>query len=195
MDEKQEKPRKKIQIDHVNVRMSISLLVLRLIITDMITTGIIIIVLFLFSQSNLTNIFNVNSNIYGFVAFIVLTIFETLLTIFIVLQWLCEYYEISPYAVSHKRGVIFKKEDRYGLHNIKQVVLIQGVFGKFFNYGTLTLFDWRLDTCAVMYSIHNPHRYVRILEELLPNVDEHKSIIRDEIFTQRDEVYKDTQSG
>ncbi|GIW57433.1 MAG: hypothetical protein KatS3mg083_378 [Candidatus Dojkabacteria bacterium] len=46
-----------------------------------------------------------------------------------------------------------------------------------------------------MYAIHNPHRYVRILEELLPNVDEHKSIIRDEIFTQRDEVYKDTQSG
>lgn len=171
----QHKEKKKICVDHVNVRISISFLVLKLIVADVVTTVILVLLYSAVFQTGLQQWIPAATPSVGLLGIIILTVIESLLTIYVVLEWVSEYYEISPRDIAHKRGVIFKKVDRYGIQNIKQVVIEQGVLGKMFHYGTLNLFDWRLSKFAEMYAVHNPVRYLRILESLLPNVDEQKS--------------------
>lgn len=169
-----QKDKKKICVDHVNVRVSIAFLVLKLLVADIITTFLLVILYSAVFVTGLQQWLPADHPAWGISGIILLTMVESVLTVFVVLEWVYEYYEISPKGIAHKRGVIFKKVDRYGMQNIKQVTISQGIFGKTLNYGTVTLFDWRLDKCAEMYAIHNPRRYLRILEELLPGVDEQK---------------------
>lgn len=173
--------RKKISVGHVHVRLSISFLLLRLAFVDLLTTlffaFIYTLIVTTFSVSNINSL----SPALTITIFIVVKVIESLLTLYILTEWLSDYYEITPYAVIHKYGVIFKKEDRWGIQNIKQVRLEQGLMGNFMNYGSILLFDWRLNKYAELYSIHNPVRHVKILEQLLPNIDEHKSTIREHL--------------
>lgn len=173
--------RKKISVSHVDVRLSISFLLLKLIFADLITTLFFAFIYTVLIATGFITYVNPLAPSFTIIVFIIGTFMETLLTIYIILEWLSEYYEISPYAVTHRHGVIFKKEDRYGFQNIKQVRVEQGLMGNFLNYGTIVLFDWRLSKYAELYSVHNPMRHMKILEELLPNVDEHKSTIREHI--------------
>lgn len=165
---------KKICVDHVNVRISISFLVVKLLVADIITTLLLVLLYSALYSTGLQQLLPITDPAFGLVSLIVLSIIESVLTTYVVMEWVNEYYEISPHGIDHKRGVIFKKVDHYGIQNIKQVKITQSVLGRMLNFGTLTLFDWRLDKCAEMYAIHNPVRYVRILEALLPNVDEQK---------------------
>ena len=183
----EEKLAKKICVDHVNVRISIAFLVLKLIFADLLTTVVLILLYSAVFQTGLQRWLPNLGPSTGLMAIIVLTIIESVLTIYVVLEWVSEYYEISPHDITHKRGVIFKKVDRYGIQNIKQVVVEQGVLGKMFRYGTLNLFDWRLSKCAELYAVHNPMRYMKILEGLLPNVDEHKATVRTSLTEEEDE--------
>lgn len=177
---------RQICMSHVNVRLSVSFLVIKLVVTDMITAIVMVVAYSFLGPSGFIGKSIAISADYILILLVFLTFMETILTVYVVMEWLSEYYEISPYTVSHRRGVIFKKQDRYSIQNIKQVRIIQGVMGRVFNYGTIVLFDWRLAKTAEMYAVHNPMRYVRILEELLPNVDEHKSTVRAHIV-ERDE--------
>lgn len=167
---------KKIAVDHVNVRMSISLLLVKLVISDLFTAFLLIVLYFVFFIPYFSGSIQTNVVQEGLVILIILSVLETCLTVFVIMQWLYEYYEITAYAVIHKRGVFFKRMDRYALHNVKQVVITQRVFGRIFNFGTLILFDWRLQECAILYSVHNPNRYLRLIETLLPDVDEHHNV-------------------
>lgn len=165
---------KKICVDHVNVRVSIAFLVVKLIVADVLTTIVLVLLYSALYSTGLQQFISIDDSSFGLVSLILLSLIESVLTTYVVVEWVNEYYEISPHGIDHKRGVIFKKVEHYGLQNIKQISISQGVLGKMFNYGTLTLFDWRLDKCAELYAVHNPVRYVRILEALLPNVDEQK---------------------
>ena len=173
-----EEEKKKIILAHVNVRLSITLLLFRLILKDILITGIII-SLYLLTSSSQYTLFGLGLLHYSFILFVLLNIFETTLSILLIVQWINEYYEISTYRVIHRKGIFFKKEERYSLQNIKQVKIEQDVLGKLLRYGTVTLYDWRLNKSAVLFNIHHPHKYLRILEDLLPNVDEQHSTIGD----------------
>ncbi|MBI2442343.1 MAG: PH domain-containing protein [Candidatus Levybacteria bacterium] len=170
----QEKETKKISVDHVNVRLSISFLVMKLIFADSFTTIALVALYYILSSFHLLELLDVNNPAFGIAGLIAVTIIESCLTVYVVLQWVSEYYEISAYNIAHKRGVFFKKVDKYGIQNVKQVKITQSVLGRVLNYGTVSIFDWRLSKMADLYAVHNPMRYLRILEGLLPNVDEHK---------------------
>jgi membrane protein YdbS with pleckstrin-like domain len=176
-----------IPVTHVNVRLSISFLVLKLITADVLVTVLLAILYVALVPTNLISSIHLTTPANTLLVFIVLTFGETILTIYIIMQWLSEYYEISPYAVTHKRGVLFKKADRYNMQNIKQMKVEQGVVGKLLNYGTVVLFDWRLSKYAELYAVHNPMRYTKILEKLLPFIDEQKSILREHILESDDD--------
>jgi uncharacterized membrane protein YdbT with pleckstrin-like domain len=179
MSMEKEKEKKKISVSHVNVRLSISFLVIRILFADLLTT-IVLFALYslLFSANTYTEVQFFRPE-YTIFSFILLTLIESFFTIFVVVQWINEYYEISPYEVTHKRGIFFKKQDRYSLQNIKQVTLHQTFFGKMFNYGTINLFDWRLDKCATLFAVHHPVKYLNIFEELLPHGDAQRDTFGD----------------
>jgi len=110
--------------------------------------------------------------------FFALVVIKLLVTLLVLLQWLNEYYEITPLAVYHRKGVFFKKEMKYTLAHIQMVSVNQTFLGKYFNYGTVSMFDYRRNKYEDMYLIHNPVRYARVIEGLLPNADERKEFFR-----------------
>jgi hypothetical protein len=106
--------------------------------------------------------------------------------VFVITQWVNEYYEITPKEVIHKTGFFLKKEEKHMLEHLGKLEIEQGLLGRIFNFGTLKLNNWALGKDAILYLIHNPMKYHYILETLLPNADEQKQILREHM------VYKET---
>lgn len=104
-------------------------------------------------------------------AFIALGSIKIFLGCYVVLKWLNEYYEITPEYIAHKNGIFFKKQENYRLSLVRSINIADSFFGELLNFGTITLYDIRLNKYLDMYLIHNPRRYVKILEEILPNLE------------------------
>lgn len=171
-----------IQVSHVNIRLSISILVLKLVFLEVISAVIVVI----FHQSVLmlsnVNLQDINLPAFNLPVLLGAIFIKFLITIFVIWQWLSEYYEIDSDAIYHRKGVIFKTEERYPLQHIQFIEVQQTVIGKFLNYATISIYDQRRNKYEDMYMIHNPMRYARIIEELLPDSDEKKKLIREHIF-------------
>lgn len=177
---------KHIGVTHVTIRQSIVFLLIRLILLDLFAT---LVVLAFFSPffipiSIETKIQLVTYNVFYFG---ILAALKILITIFVVLQWLNDYYEITPEVVTHKWGIIWQKNDSFKITHIKNFGVRQGIFGRAFNYGTLHFYDWFMKREYLIYQIHNPHKYLRILEDLLPFADEDKELVRRHIVEPGDE--------
>lgn len=177
---------KKIYVTHVNIRLSISLLLLKLIAVEGMA-GVMLalsqIALFLY----VTNVQTFHTIIgFGIPAIIILVTVKTLITLFVILQWLNEYYEISASFIQYRRGLIFRKLDNYPTEDIKFIEVQQGLFGRMFNFGTITLMNIRRVKYVEMYLIHNPLRYAQVIEEVVPHLVERKNVIRRHYHEARD---------
>jgi len=175
---------KKITV--VTIRESIVFLLLKLLALDMIA---IIFVLIFFSPFLIPIAVETKLQLvsYNFAYFSVLAFIKIFLTTFIILRWLNDNYEITPEVLIHKRGIIWQKEERYKLVHVKSFGLEQGILGKIFNYGTLRFYDWFLRKDYAIYLIHNPRKYLRILEDLLPYSDEIKATLREHFIEPEEE--------
>ena len=178
---------RKIVITHVNIRQSIVFLLFKLIATDFLAALVVII----FFSSILMPFIPIEEKIriisVNIVYFLLLLFLKIALVVYIVLQWLNEYYEITGDTISHRRGIIWKKDNTYVLDNIKSIGMKQGMMGRIFNYGTLTLYDQKLEKYITVYIIHNPVKYLRILESLVPRTNEEKEVLREHIIEQTNE--------
>lgn len=181
-----------ITVTHINIRESISILVLKLLALDFIAA---IFTMLFFAVTS----FNPNASIaekilsYNMLFFVLLGIFKILFTVYVVLLWLNEYYEMTPTSVLHKRGLLFREVQRFQLEDVRTIRLYQGLLGKLFNFGTIELQDIRRNKRVEMYLIHNPQRYVRILESLLGRTHEEKHEIRSHIFEKDEENEEDEE--
>lgn len=102
--------------------------------------------------------------------------------IFIIIQWLNQYYEITPKEIIFKRGFIFKKEERNTLDHLGSIEVDQGLLGRIFNFGTIKLFNWATEKNFPLYLIHNPMKYHFILQTLLPEADKKKKVFREHLI-------------
>jgi membrane protein YdbS with pleckstrin-like domain len=170
--------RKRIYVTHVNIRLSIFFLLLKLISIELVA-GFVIIIWYVALAFYVTTLQIMHVVIqYGFPVFILLVLLKTFITIFLIMQWLNEYYEISAKVIQHRRGIIFRKVEEYPTEDIKFVEVDQGLFGRMFNFGTISLLNVRRVEYAQMYLIHNPLRYAQVIEEIVPNLVERKRLIR-----------------
>jgi hypothetical protein len=171
----------KITLSHLTVRQSISLLAVKLVTLDIIVFTLIGLLLFLISNPVIS--FQYILAPYGIGLLSLIGISEIILTIYIVLEWVNEYFEISPHHIVHKRGVFFIKEDHYMLEHVGNVEVYQGIIGKYLNYGNIILYETSLTNIIVsMMYIHNPWKYERVINHLLGNVDEGISKIREHVL-------------
>lgn len=178
---------KKIGVTHLNIRQSIFILLFKLVLLDLLVAFLAVAFLSLLS----TSIFSPGIKIYllafHVIYFVLLVALKVALTFYVVLAWLNEYYEIWPEAIVHKGGIIWRKEVRYPFRQIRFIKMYQGMIGKLCNYGSLEIFDWRLTKYTTMYLIHNPHRYERILESLVPKAGQEKEIVREHLIRGEEE--------
>ena len=175
-----------IEVTHINIRHSIFSLLSKLFLIDLATAFAFMVFFSTFAVASIPDDFKLALLSSNTAYFLVLIGGKIILTLLVVLQWLNEYYEIFPYEVVHKAGLIWRKEQRYAFKEIEYIKVEQGVFGKFFNYGTLTLYDWKRNIFGTLYLIHNPIKYYRILASLLPNVSKERQVVRERLREEED---------
>ena len=174
---------RKIVVSHVTIRQSISFLIFRLIVLEIISSALIILFYSTLVPTGIVeNLFGGSYGAYNTLLFILFVIGKTFFMTFIIVVWLNEYYEITPKEVIHKSGLFFRKEERLVLSHVDSVDLQQGLLGRVFNYGNLVLFNWVLEKSTLLYLIHNPKKYLKILQDLLPQSDQKKQTIREHII-------------
>lgn len=173
-----------IAVSHITVRQSIFFLVLKLLFLEIVAAGSII-AFHIFLSSYLIR-YSQNINLFNIPVFILLVILKTFFMIYVIVTWLEEYYEITPKEVIHRKGFLFRREERYTLEHIGSIILEQGLLGRIFNFGTLKLFDWALEENVYIYLIHSPLKYHHILETLLPDADRRKKVFREKIIDEEE---------
>jgi hypothetical protein len=158
---------KDLPVSHVNIRSSISFLMLKLVLIELIAAAGVV---FLFSilLSDFITSAGFTLPIISIPIYLFLVLAKLLLTGFVILQWLNDYYEISNEMVIHRNGIIFRHEEKYPLKHMRIINVQQTLLGRVLNYGTIILQDpYRIEKMS-LYQIHNPIRYAAILEDLLP---------------------------
>lgn len=171
-----------IVVSHITIRQSISFLVLRLIAIETIAAFAIIAFHTAVMSSFVKERIFEGVSFFNIPFFMILVVLKTFFMIFIMVQWLNQYYEISTKEVIYRKGLIFKKEERYEFEHIGSIELEQGIFGKLLNFGTIKLFDWATEKDVLLYLIHNPMKYEKILEDLIPEADRGKKVVREHII-------------
>lgn len=173
---------KQIYVTSITIHQSIFFLLLKLLAVETIAAiGIIAFHWFILS----THIFTSTPSslqIFTIPFFITLVILKIFIMGYIIIEWLEEYYEISPREVIHRRGVLFKKEQRFTLKHLGKVTVEQNTLGRLFHYGSLTLYDWVTEKNIELYLIHNPLKYHRILQDIAPEADLEKVIMREHLI-------------
>lgn len=161
----------KITLTYLNVRQSISILIAKLTTIDLILAFLVIGFYFLIVESR-SLVAGVEFASYVFLAFFVLTgIFKIIVGCYVVLLWLNEYYEITPEYVIHKKGIIFKSEEKYRIDHVRRIEVQDSFIGELFNFATISLYDIRLGKYLDMYLIHNARRYARVFQQLRPHIE------------------------
>lgn len=166
-----------ITMTHLNIRQSIVFLLAKLIVTDILLAIIIIgfyLILIWVENSSGTSF---DSMFLFPIAFSINGLLKILLSVYIVLQWLNEYYEITPEYIYHKKGIIFRKVEEFRVDQIRRIDVQDSFLGELFNFATISIYDTRLNKTLDLYLIHNPKRYVQVLKELKPDLEEEEDNI------------------
>ncbi len=170
-----------IRLDHINIRVSISNMLWKLLFLEAVSAiGLLFIYLTPSDSEIFGGFFVLLESYFGWI-FFVLVLSKIILTVYIVLDWLNEYYEMDRQFIYHRRGIIWTSEQKYAIANIQSVKLEQGLWGKIFNAGNLRFYDAEVKKEFLIYMIHNPLRYFEILDKMLPRVDAEKKVIREHI--------------
>lgn len=160
-----------ITLTYINIRQSIVILLAKILVIDLIMALIIVGFYFGLIQGGQITDFAIKNSILFLLSFGVMGTLKIAATVYVILQWLNEYYEITPEAVVHKKGIIFRKTEIYELSKVRMIDVEDSFLGEIFNYATITLYDLRLRKYMDMYLIHNPQRYAKILKTLRPNLE------------------------
>lgn len=167
----------RIHVTHVNIRTSIFLVLFQLLFVQIITFIFIIAgYLLILNYGAAANVFL--HSIAGLIILVTAFIFYLYLTVFAILQWVNEYYELYRKEFVHKRGIIWRKVEKYSIEHMKFAEVKQDMLGKLFNYGTLSLYDARRIKFLELYLIHSPMQFLEILETINPDLDEMENVIR-----------------
>ncbi len=172
----------KISVSHINIRQSIFFLLLKLVILDLFAVFLILVFFTSLSASVISSDIKLKLISYNLPVFLILGFIKIVITLFVVLQWLNEYYEVWPNSIIHKKGIIWKKEEKHTFGHIRLIKIEQGIWGRLLTYGTLSLYDYSLRRYASLYLIHNPIKYFHILDDLLPKAQKEKEVLREHIF-------------
>lgn len=168
----------KITLTYLNIRQSIAILLTKLVITDLILATIVIGFYFVLVQGGTFTQFIAENTVIFLIVFATIGIFKIFLSIYVVLFWLYEYYEITPEHIVHRKGIIFRKKEMYNIDKVRAIDVQDSFLGELFNFATITLYDLRLRKYLDMYLIHNPRRYEKILKTLKPDLEAKEDRIR-----------------
>lgn len=107
-------------------------------------------------------LYSINTLIY--IGLIVIKLFFMMIIIF---QWLENYYEIKPGKVIYKEGLLKRQDKEFYCPDISKIQLSQGLWGRLFNFGTITLYVKPANDSFSLSNIPNPYRNLKLIEKSL----------------------------
>lgn len=113
----------------------------------------------------------------GLLIFLVLSLGQTLIMVYILLQWNREQYVIRDDSIVHTRGVMNNREEVYSLRGVEAGKVRQGLVGRLLNFGTVSVFSPVLKKEYFLYDIPNPELMKRTMLSLLQNKSENSEKI------------------
>ncbi len=160
-----------ITLAHLNIRQSITILLARLVTIDVVVAALVIGFYWLLSLIGDYFALDTWHTFIFLLGFILAGIFKISITVWVVLLWLNEYYEITPEYIYHKKGLIFRTTQEYRIDQLRRIEVEDSLLGEIFNFSTVTLYDMRLNKTLQMYLIHNPRKYVKVLQDIKPTIE------------------------
>lgn len=160
-----------ITVTNINIRESIAVLLTKLVFVDIFAAICVVGFYFLLVQGERFALDLSQDTYLFFIMFLIVGAIKIILDIYIVLQWLNEYYEITPDNIIYKSGIIHKKTRMFRLNLIRAMNVNDTFLGEIFNFATITLYDIRMNKYLDMYLIHNADRYAKIIKSLLPEIE------------------------
>lgn len=169
---------KEITLTYLNIRQSISILVAKLIFMDFITAIFVLVAYFGIVTGGSWINFDAANTILFLVTFIIIGLVKVFVGVWAILLWLNEYYEITPEYIYHKQGIFFRKTEKHRIDHVRTMEVKDTFLGEIFNFGTISLYEIRLQKYLDMNYVHNPRRYARVIKQLRPNIETKEDFIR-----------------
>ncbi len=167
-----------VKIHHINIRQSISIILLKLVLLELLAASGFLFVYFSFGNDLvMRSLFDLFESFFGWI-FMFLVFVKIYITIYIILDWLNMYYEVNGEYIYLRKGVVWTTEQKFAMANFGDITLEQNMMGRIFNYGNIRIFDTELKRDFLLYTIHNPNKYYEILESIIPSGDKEKKVIR-----------------
>lgn len=167
-----------VKIHHINIRQSISIILLKLVLLEVLFASGFLFVYFSFGNELVVrSVMGLVESLFGWI-FLFLVFVKIYITIYIILDWLNMYYEVNGEYIYLRKGVIWTTEQKFAIANFGDVTLEQNLMGRIFNFGNIRIFDTELKRDFLLYLIHNPNKYYEILSSISPSGDKEKKVIR-----------------
>ncbi len=154
------------ELNKIILKESIILVALRLIFTEALFgisfMLVALLINFLGHYFDMTNLL-----LLYFAVFTVIIVFNIVIIFAIILRWQSEYVEVTRDGLIKHSGILYKKSQKYACNFVEAVMLDQSLLGRFFNYGTLELYDPSLKETIYMLNIANPKRNSELIEKII----------------------------
>lgn len=162
---------KELHLTYLNIRHSISVLLAKILLVDFLTALFHVSLYFIFVRGEHIMNYEFTSTNISILILGSIVLMQVLLSWYVVMEWLNEYYEITTDEVVHKKGIIFKKVEKYQFNNVRTISIAENFIGELLNFGTITLYDIRMKKYLDMYLVHNPRRYFKVMKAIKPNIE------------------------
>ena len=117
--------------------------------------------LFLRSVADIEILYN-----FKIVMMLTFTLIGEIFTLIIIARWVTEFYVIKNDSLTYRMGVFFKHKRVLLIRQIVEVVLIQHLMGRIFNYGTIKVITSQALEGVFIKRVENPNKYFKVLREL-----------------------------
>ncbi len=87
-----------------------------------------------------------------------------------VMGWLGEYYILNPKELVVRRGILSTQSTTYEFANLQSMSVVQNIWGKLFNYGTIRLYNPVLKEEVFMSYVPSPTKYGSIIQQHNPDI-------------------------
>jgi uncharacterized membrane protein YdbT with pleckstrin-like domain len=106
--------------------------------------------------------------LYNFKIVMILTLMMVgeIFTLVIIARWVTEFYVIKNDSLTYRMGIFFKQKRVLLIRQIVEVVMIQNLFGRIFNYGTIKVITSQALEGVYIKRVENPNKYFKVLREL-----------------------------
>lgn len=109
--------------------------------------------------------------------FIGVLIFQGILTLYLILRRMSEYYILDKSEIRHKTGIIASHIKIHKLEKIESIIVEQSIIQKLFNYGRIEMRSPLMEKTVVIENVDNPNSLLQEIEFLLKQEPEEEELI------------------